>query len=80
MITLDPFSGGCEWMLKPAHYWRGTELVVRHTFSGLQSLTIPGEDVQRSCHQQRLLGSPGQLIQLPGLQADKKDESWRAKK
>lgn len=53
---------------------------VRETLNGLKPLRIPGGDVPHSSHQQRLLGSPGQRIQLPGLQADKKDENWRAKK
>lgn len=36
--------------------------------------------MQHSSHQQRLRDTPCQLIQLPGQQADRKDESWKAKK
>lgn len=43
-------------------------------------LQVPGEGVQRSSHQQRVQDTPCQLIQLPGQQADRKDESWKAKK
>lgn len=48
-----------------------------HTGSTLQ---VPGEGVQHSSHQQRVQDTPYQLIQLPGQQADRKDESWKAKK
>lgn len=44
------------------------------------SLPVPGEGVQHSSHQQRVQDTPCQLIQLPGQQADRKDESWKAKK
>lgn len=43
-------------------------------------LQVPGEGVQHSSHQQRVQDTPCQLIQLPGQQADRKDESWKAKK
>lgn len=43
-------------------------------------LQVPGEGVQHSSHQQRVQETPCQLIQLPGQQADRKDESWKAKK
>lgn len=44
------------------------------------ALVLPGEGVQHSSHQQRVQDTPHQLIQLPGQQADRKDESWKAKK
>ena len=43
-------------------------------------LQVPGEGVQHSSHQQRVQDTPCQLIQLPVQQADRKDESWKAKK
>lgn len=36
--------------------------------------------MQHSSHQQRVQDTPCQLIQLPAQQADRKDESWKAKK
>lgn len=43
------------------------------------SLKIPDEGVWHLSQQQTLLGKPGQLIQCPGQQADRKGESLRAK-